>query len=379
MKFKVGDKVSFLSEKRDGIVKKVLNNKMVIVEIEEGFEIPVIESELVSSNPFNEKDISSSHNNSSNINEVDTIEDERFPDRFALIAPGNGEKKSRPGFYLAFIPENEEHMIEGNLAVYLINTSSFDALFTYHLKVNASYKNAAEWKYICTDLDRIDESTAVLLSHITRSDFESWEYLLFHIIFFKKGAETTQAPQSIELRIRPLRFYKEDNFVFFPEIGEKCFLFPFSDKEKQEPNEFAAREEWEDERWKNEKVQKPSGLKIVGHISNLQKPSVFPEKHLLEPGIGEVDLHIEELIEDISKQKDQNLMSIQMGYFTKMLDCAIASKLKKVIFIHGVGNGMLKQEIINKLKSNYPDLSYSDASMLRYGKGATEILISQPH
>ena len=60
------------------------------------------------------------------------------------------------------------------------------------------------------------------------------------------------------------------------------------------------------------------------------------------------------------------LLTIQMNYFNKMMESAIANKFRRIIFIHGVGNGKLKSEIINRLKERYPDLKYADASLLKY-------------
>jgi hypothetical protein len=375
MKFKPGDKVSFLNERRDGIVKKVLNNKMVIVEIEEGFEIPVIETDLVGSNPFEEDPVSAGSRSSGRSDIPEPEEEERFPERFTLSNSASDDNKLRSGYYLAFIPENDEQFLDGNFAIYILNNTSADALFTY-----SSLEGGI---YICKDFDRVDEATALLLSTIDKSGFDKWEHLQFQFVFFKKGQEMVKSPQTVELRIKPLRFYKEENYSFISAIGEKCFLFPFTEKEKQESGEnlpaglvgLQTGQSWKEEQWKNDKIQKPSGLKIIGHINDLNKTLLFPEKHIIEKGIAEVDLHIEELIEDFSKQPDLNFLNVQMHYFTKMLDSAIANKFQKIIFIHGVGSGQLKKEIISKLKNNYPDLAYQNASVLKYGKGATEVML----
>lgn len=364
MKFKPGDKVSFLNEKRDGIVKKVLGNKMVLVEIEDGFEIPVIETDLVNSNPFEAK--ISENAAAASINEPEP--EERFPERFELNVSANEGKRLGKGFYLAFIPELEQQYIDGNFAIYLLNNTEHAALFTY-----AQLENG---KFICKDFDRIDEGTALLLSMVDKSSFEKWSNLKFQFILFRKGQELNTEPDTLEIKIRLVRFYKEDNFSFLPALNEKCFLIPFDEKEKpgHEANlpEMKATSETE---WKNEKILKSPGIKIVGHINDLNKIHPFPEKHLLENGIAEVDLHIEELVDDLTKVKSHEIIFTQMNYFIKMLDSAIENKLKKIIFIHGVGNGMLKQKIIEKLKNNYTDLVYTDASILRYGKGATEVVL----
>ena len=55
----------------------------------------------------------------------------------------------------------------------------------------------------------------------------------------------------------------------------------------------------------------------------------------------------------------------------------MAHQFKKITFIHGVGNGKLKQEIINKLEKDYPALQFHDAPTTRYGFGATEVVLGE--
>ena len=95
--FKIGDKVSFISEKRDGIVKKIMNNNMVLVEIEEGFEIPVIGSDLINLNMNRE-----SENPKKMVIPEEDLEI-RFEPRFELSK--NTNQVIKKGMYLAFIPE----------------------------------------------------------------------------------------------------------------------------------------------------------------------------------------------------------------------------------------------------------------------------------
>ena len=64
-----------------------------------------------------------------------------------------------------------------------------------------------------------------------------------------------------------------------------------------------------------------------------------------------------------------------MDFFRKCLNDAIINHVQKVIFIHGVGSGVLKNEIIKELKK-YKGLHYFDASMAKYGVGATEVYFS---
>jgi hypothetical protein len=87
----------------------------------------------------------------------------------------------------------------------------------------------------------------------------------------------------------------------------------------------------------------------------------------------EVDLHIEALRSDYSGLSNGELLRIQMNCFRSALEDAISNKVKRIVFIHGVGNGTLKLEIRNELKRNYPECTCQDASFKEYGFGATMV------
>jgi hypothetical protein len=87
-----------------------------------------------------------------------------------------------------------------------------------------------------------------------------------------------------------------------------------------------------------------------------------------------VDLHIEKLMEDYYGLNNSEKLDIQTIHFRKKLALAINGHVTKVIFIHGVGNGVLRQAI-RELLSTYEGIAYSDASYKQFGAGATEVRI----
>ncbi len=89
----------------------------------------------------------------------------------------------------------------------------------------------------------------------------------------------------------------------------------------------------------------------------------------------EVDLHIEELIETSRGMGNAQILAVQMANFKRELNVAIRKKVRKLIVIHGVGEGVLKAEIKHHLYDFYPSMEHHDASYRKYGYGATEILI----
>ncbi|MBA3704334.1 MAG: Smr/MutS family protein [Bacteroidetes bacterium] len=89
----------------------------------------------------------------------------------------------------------------------------------------------------------------------------------------------------------------------------------------------------------------------------------------------EINLHIEELLDNYIGMSNAEIIQVQLKYFQKALDRAISSHYRKLIVIHGVGNGRLKQEV-RALLSAENNIRYYDASYAKYGYGATEVVIS---
>lgn len=93
----------------------------------------------------------------------------------------------------------------------------------------------------------------------------------------------------------------------------------------------------------------------------------------------EVNLHIEELIETHHGMSNSQILDVQMANFKRELNIAIRKKVKRLVIIHGVGEGVLKSEIKRELYECYPSIEHHDASYRKYGYGATEILIYTYH
>lgn len=87
-----------------------------------------------------------------------------------------------------------------------------------------------------------------------------------------------------------------------------------------------------------------------------------------------VDLHIEKLLEDHYGLNNPEKIDIQIRHFRKKLELAVNGHFTKIIFIHGVGNGVLRQSIRDLLRT-YEGIEYSDASYKQFGAGATEVRI----
>ena len=101
------------------------------------------------------------------------------------------------------------------------------------------------------------------------------------------------------------------------------------------------------------------------------KSNLKPEK--LPP--MEVDLHIQNLTSTTRGLDNYDMLTIQLETAKSKLEFAIRNRIPKVVFIHGVGEGVLKSEL-EFLFKKYP-VEWYEASFKKYGLGATEVYIYQ--
>lgn len=89
-----------------------------------------------------------------------------------------------------------------------------------------------------------------------------------------------------------------------------------------------------------------------------------------------VDLHIEKLLSTTRGMTSFDMLDFQLETARRQLEFAIRKRLQRVVFIHGVGEGVLKEEL-RTLFRRYEGLKYRDADYRTYGLGATEVYIPQ--
>ncbi|WP_010520104.1 Smr/MutS family protein [Croceivirga radicis] len=90
----------------------------------------------------------------------------------------------------------------------------------------------------------------------------------------------------------------------------------------------------------------------------------------------EVDLHIHQLTNQTRGLSNFDMLNIQLDTAKRQLEFAMNKKIQKVVFIHGVGAGVLKEEL-KYLFGRYDNVTFYDADYKKYGLGATEVYIKQ--
>lgn len=90
----------------------------------------------------------------------------------------------------------------------------------------------------------------------------------------------------------------------------------------------------------------------------------------------EVDLHIEKLTNKPKGLSNYEILELQLTTAKRRLEFAFAKRISRIVFIHGVGQGVLRAEL-EFLLNKYEDIRYSDADYVKYGMGALEVNILQ--
>jgi hypothetical protein len=323
----IGDRVRLLYHKQEGIITKFLRDNMVEVEIEEGFRIPVLKSELVVI--AKEEDL------------VFGAKANQRPQGIGT-ATAIAEIKvwAEVGVYLAFMPFNDNQ-----LSVYLINNTDLQVLFTFGESNNGSFNGLAAGVMPKRSSQKVNE--------ISLQNFEKWLPMLVQILSFKQGYGTFK--ESI---CKKLKFNSTENFFKSkkkaPILEQDAFLFQLDQQETESIVAIQA-EVLKEAMLQNRSNETPTKIVINA------KPKT------------DVDLHIEKLTNQSLNMTSGQILQLQLETFDKYLDNAIISNYDKITFIHGVGNGVLRSEIHKKL-SKHPHVEYyQDAQKERFGYGATTV------
>ncbi len=88
-----------------------------------------------------------------------------------------------------------------------------------------------------------------------------------------------------------------------------------------------------------------------------------------------IDLHASELLETTAGMNNADILKYQIKVFTDTLAEYANKKGQKIVFIHGKGEGVLRNAIVKELNYKYKRYQYQDASFQEYGFGATQVTI----
>lgn len=351
MRFKVGDKVNFLNENGGGTVIGVIDNKLVKLKTNDGFEMPVLSSELIidyRSMP-NEEFTEPVKQAVTTYNEIDeSIE----PNSITEINPWSTVKEAK-GVYLAFEPHEQQWILTGDIDVVLLNNTSYDILYSLFFEID----NIVEG----IDYGSLPADSKVVLATISRDEIDNWLKGFVQVLFHSDLPNKLYLPLHTDINIKAARFFKEGNYMTNSLLQGKALIVTVMLQSAL--TSIASSDH-------GKKFNQSNEAKVTEPFK--EKPLI--EKHRTNANEAVVDLHIGEIIDNISGLSSHDMLDLQLNYFKKAFQSAVSEDYAKITFIHGVGNGVLKAAIIKEL-DDYEGFENRMASISKFGVGAIDILI----
>ncbi|MBP5135338.1 MAG: DUF2027 domain-containing protein [Paludibacteraceae bacterium] len=346
---KKGDRIRFLNTTGGGIVSEILDKGLVKVTDDEGFDIPVLARECVLVEQVNEENNlptrrpeSASSDARSQVVAQETKKEEEIV--FEEVPDGDELRVA-----LAFVPEDVKKLQTTTFDWYMVNDSN------YHLYYTISSKQD-DGAYALLENGLLHRNTTFLLRTIGNEELSGYERLYVQVMAFKDDKNyDVQQPLSVHLHIRPISFLKLHSFGDNDYFDEPAMVFSLN----------APEQEYD--------LSEVDFSKVMTHKERVQP--VRKSQPQKRPEVIEVDLHINQLLDTTAGLTPSDMLAYQLKVFEETLAAHKQSKGQKIVFIHGKGNGTLRNEILKLLKHKYASYPYQDASFREYGFGATMITI----
>lgn len=133
----------------------------------------------------------------------------------------------------------------------------------------------------------------------------------------------------------------------------------------------------------NDSSSLDNSIKII-NVNKIKKEKAIPKprsfvkerKNKNEMPVPEFDLHIEKLVKSKHGMSNYDILTLQSETAKRHIEFAIKNRIPKIVFIHGVGEGVLKAEL-DFLLGRYDSIRFQEGNYQKYGQGATEVYIKQ--
>ncbi len=405
----VGDRVRLLTGTEEGIVTRLLDSELVEVAIDNDFTIPVLRREVVVVAPEEGKNFdraapdygpgqvpgrnanASKKDNSKRPSAASAAPRPVQPtlqEALAAVAssgkgvarpagssgPGLGGAKqpaAAKGLFLALVHQSPEL-----LGITLINNTEADVLFTYG-------EETAARPYRALAADKLGpKSSTKPLSFLHLKDFDAWPAVVFQLLPTRLNGDAAYELLTKRQTFKASTFYGSQRPA--PVIGKDAYLFQLDEKAAAAiAPETLAQEAPAPTPAALAAPAKPAGVDVAALKAQLSgdapaKPAAVvaaatpaPAAPIVAPP-HEVDLHFEALRPDNKEELSNTaILRLQLDAFEDTLSRALATNMHEIVFIHGMGNGVLRKEIHRQLSRNKDIKFFEDARKEKFGFGAT--------
>ncbi len=205
---KIGDQVRFLNEIGGGRVAGFQGKNIVLVEDEDGFQVPMLKTEVV---VVGDEDYGTSHLVEVKASSMkaaqkmnDEEEEETDPaDKPITFRPKPEERRGgdRLSVYLAFVPMDVKELTQTRFESYLVNDSNYYLRYTYMTGENNAWTLRAEGE--------LEPNTKEFIEEFGREDLNALEHTIVQMVAYKRDKPFLQKPPvNAQLNVDTMKFYK---------------------------------------------------------------------------------------------------------------------------------------------------------------------------
>lgn len=393
----IGDKVRFLNTTGGGKIASFQGKDLVLVCDDDGFEIPTLRSEIVvveTDNynlvrkpvPSKERASTSESDGLSHTSikaalaahaaaanggengapEEELLEDESEPaDKEITFQPRPLERRGadQVNFYIGFLPVDSRALSQTEFEVYLINDSNLYVRFLLLTQEGEQYSLRHEGLVL--------PNQKLLLDPIGHADLPQWERLTFQLLAYKTDKPfALKSPLNITLRVDGTKFYKLHSFAASDFFNDPALVRSLVSEDRPAQSVSIAAETVE------EALITPEVVRQSAERPKQQPARAIDKSVTLDRNaIVEVDLHAEVLLDSTRGLTPTDILMMQIKAFHDTMRQYAKDKGRRIVFIHGKGEGVLRATLLKELKNHYRHCTHQDASFREYGFGATMVTV----
>jgi hypothetical protein len=331
MEIRIGDKVRFLNQTGGGKVVKVVNSDTVMVLDEDEFEIPTKMRNLV----VIHSDFTTEGGNLTSTTAHLVKEEAK-----TLVQSANTNK-----LYLAFLSKDNTRS-GSDIECYLVNDTKNIIFYAFYKEcekdthgVGAGNCNAGE---------------RMLIESYSAKELNDIKHFSVHILTYKKNGAPLM-PIVYKMNVNPVKFFKNSSYKTNELFEETAIIYDIEDKDSVEYKLYELSEREDKKLLSVKETVSAQGIPVI-QIKN---------------AAIEVDLHINKLLDSVVGLSNREILQYQLDKFNEVMEANKYKKGQKVVFIHGIGNGTLKQKIAWELNHKFKSCKHQEASFQKYGPGAT--------
>ena len=387
---KIGDKVRFLHEVGGGRVTALKGKNIVLVEDEDGFEIPMLSTDVVvignedysTTNVVNAKaamqrQASDGRSIKAMLREgVDDAEPEGADDedevdfsKVTFRAPAEERKGGNQlSAWLAFVPIDIREVTHTRFETYFVNDSNYYIQWTYLVAEGNSWTLRARGE--------AEPNTKEFIEEFGREELNNLQRVAVQMLAYKRDKPFVLKPtMDVQLRIDGTKFYKLHTFEENDFFEQKALLYTLVEHDRVARPLVIDAQQLKEQMYRQADADKAVSALPADHTRVARQQHQPIVKRRGDEDVVVVDLHIDALLDTTAGMSKGDMLNYQMDVFRKTLAQYKDKRGQRIIFIHGKGEGVLRRAIVSDLSYRYKSYTYQDASFQEYGYGATQVTI----